>query len=480
MMTKGNASDRLDFKFDFDLYAEVLAEQEFQHLGSQLTGLSEDELADIQAEQSKLLEEESRSLYNHDYSRPTQLPDDPQPLDIASLDPRKAIEAKYVLALQSGGIGKLAKVVLHDELSQYNTLQNDECKQRLEVVATRILASTHTCVLEGLLAGTLFTLYHDDAKTKSVLDAMKADGPYSPVVYVQGLARLSNGQWPTMKMWREILKLMAAYARGKDTGQIWRMDIVKFANISSRTKSDGGYRHYYKLANCRPETFTRTILAFVAQCTERLDTMKDVPEDQPLPFPMMEFGYALNVTSRFYQHYMHNSSNLLLSLAHAALLARYPNRDYDLIQHVVYQIWQPTQAVPAEIIFTRIGQGYTRGGMGFNTYPAGRSNGSVHGVSEDVWALRTERALKKTPVLENLKLSTAITKASLQSLETEVQVLKRGIELIEVEEEYQELEKELKEKKEARDRATRRCMEVVFPDSADTQKELEAMLGMKL
>ncbi|KAL9599950.1 MAG: hypothetical protein Q9219_003512 [cf. Caloplaca sp. 3 TL-2023] len=66
-----------------------------------------------------------------------------------------------------------------------------------------------------------------------------------------------------------------------------------------------------------------------------------------------------------------------MNLAEALFQYQYNDR-FTLHQHIIYSCWREDQSWYSEIFFTRLAQGYTTNGGGFNHYGAGFSNGSSY------------------------------------------------------------------------------------------------------
>ncbi|KAI9747334.1 MAG: hypothetical protein M1835_002145 [Candelina submexicana] len=71
---------------------------------------------------------------------------------------------------------------------------------------------------------------------------------------------------------------------------------------------------------------------------------------------------------------------------------------YSIEQFVIFHIFSPHQAVIAEIMFTRLAQGYIKNGGGFSHYLAGRSNHSAQHISELDWAKFRKEVYEKTAI----------------------------------------------------------------------------------
>lgn len=72
-----------------------------------------------------------------------------------------------------------------------------------------------------------------------------------------------------------------------------------------------------------------------------------------------------------------------------------------MAQFVVFLIFQPAMASVAEILWTRLGNGYTSSGGGFSHYLAGRSYHSALKVTQAQWAEFADRASRYPPFVAN-------------------------------------------------------------------------------
>ncbi|KAL9116917.1 MAG: hypothetical protein Q9187_006555, partial [Circinaria calcarea] len=123
---------------------------------------------------------------------------------------------------------------------------------------------------------------------------------------------------------------------------------------------------------------------------------------QPLANPLVEIGYAKHPVARLAQHKKHSSSNYIMNLVEAACRVRY-GLSYGMQQFIIYRIFAARQAAPAEILFTRLAQGYIEDGGGFSHALAGRSNHLALSISALDEQSYHEFVVDKTPIVATME-----------------------------------------------------------------------------
>lgn len=91
-----------------------------------------------------------------------------------------------------------------------------------------------------------------------------------------------------------------------------------------------------------------------------------------------------------------------MNLFDRALSLEWPQR-FSVQQFIIFVCTHASQAVLAEIIFTRLALGYTGNGGGFTHYPPGRSNDSARWYDTDEWESWYEWTAKTCCIDENHK-----------------------------------------------------------------------------
>ncbi|KKY25843.1 hypothetical protein UCDDS831_g01936 [Diplodia seriata] len=135
--------------------------------------------------------------------------------------------------------------------------------------------------------------------------------------------------------------------------------------------------------------------------------MEDVDDKMvPLARPLQYFGYSKDSGDRIAQHLGHNSSNPIMGLTEACAIYLHETKSlknlYRLDAFPICVLGQPSWAVPAEIIFSCIGDGYITSGGGFAQHSAGESNDSVNSVPYAQWSKHCSFILKNTPYNTNM------------------------------------------------------------------------------
>ncbi|KAF2444390.1 hypothetical protein P171DRAFT_521728 [Karstenula rhodostoma CBS 690.94] len=92
--------------------------------------------------------------------------------------------------------------------------------------------------------------------------------------------------------------------------------------------------------------------------------------------PLREVGYSKRCHYRLQQHRCHTSSNWLMNLIEAICEEAFNSR-FHLAQFVVARLFAPAQASVAEILVTRLAEGYITSGVGMSFWNAGQNNASA-------------------------------------------------------------------------------------------------------
>lgn len=61
-------------------------------------------------------------------------------------------------------------------------------------------------------------------------------------------------------------------------------------------------------------------------------------QDKPLDMPLMNYGYTIDVETRFKQHLAHRSSNFLMNLVETICHCNL-NGKFHVEQNVIYLVW---------------------------------------------------------------------------------------------------------------------------------------------
>jgi len=160
---------------------------------------------------------------------------------------------------------------------------------------------------------------------------------------------------------------------------------------------------------------------FCRNLERRLQHVRQSPAwTEPLAVPLVEFGYACSPVQRLKEHRTHQKSNYIMNLADAVCRLLFNGKFY-FEQYIVYHLFRPEQAAASEILFTRLGQGYTLNGGGFSHHLAGRSNHTALGVTALNWSRYLKDAMKTTPLLQ-------VYDENIAASARRIEALKRGAE----------------------------------------------------
>ena len=136
--------------------------------------------------------------------------------------------------------------------------------------------------------------------------------------------------------------------------------------------------------------------------------------DRPCPRALVEIGYGKKPGKRLEAHARHINSNYLMNFLDTARLLHY-GQDFYFAQHILYSCWATSQSWLAEIILTRVFQGYIHSGYGLSHHPAGLSCGSSW---KTVGPSGYDQVIKTGNVMERTRKALDKERQRLESLRT--------------------------------------------------------------
>lgn len=305
---------------------------------------------------------------------------------------RNEIADEYVTSYRKDGVPGLRKLLLSQEKdmpqsplrSLPDTVEkNDELVRNLDL----ILASIDERLLEAIVNGQVARQAQDprSAVSSRLKQMQKSPEEQPPSIYMNTLCD-QEGISPTPYQWRAICDLMDLYIHhGQESDSLAvRVDQLICPTDRWPASRKGPLRKLRRYAEF--ETWTqnesdlvcthrrRTIADFVTNMRFRLESEEKL-EHEPLTAAVVEVGFSDRVYERLNQHRRHQSSNYIMNLAQALFEYRYPGM-FHLHQHVIYHCWREFQPWYAEILLSRLAQGYIDNAGGFSHHNAGMSNSS--------------------------------------------------------------------------------------------------------
>ncbi|KAL8927701.1 MAG: hypothetical protein Q9208_002116 [Pyrenodesmia sp. 3 TL-2023] len=305
---------------------------------------------------------------------------------------RNEIAKEYVGSYGKDGVPGLRKLLLSQEKdmpqsplrSLPDTVEKkDELVRNLDL----ILASIDERLLEAIINGQVARQAQDprSALSSRLKRMQKSPEEQPPSIYINTLCD-EEGISPTPYQWRAICELMDLYIQcGEESDSLAVcVDQLIYPTDKWPPSRRGPLRKLRRYAEF--ETWTqnesdlvcthrrRTIADFVANMRFRLESEEKL-EHKPLTAPVIEVGFSDKVYERLSQHRRHQSSNYIMNLAQALFEYSYPGM-FHLHQHVIYHCWREFQPWYAEILLSRLAQGYIDNAGGFSHHNAGMSNGS--------------------------------------------------------------------------------------------------------
>ncbi|KAI9878032.1 MAG: hypothetical protein M1830_002113 [Pleopsidium flavum] len=325
------------------------------------------------------------------------------------VDGRTSMARTYEAAMQIGLL-PLIKAAVAEEGSYSKTFKHVDTTWLQVTCILPILASMDEGILRHIINGNLARAKRRDPTIRAQLERMRVKGNTQPAIYSQLLVD-SRGYSPTPEELTEVIKAMGDYCElRKDREQQHRaIRIDKAFNPNSRwgkaRVENGEFKYLYSPTQGGPDhrpcqSHIDNINEFCRNLETRMQNLHNTPLwTKPLTVPLVEYGYAGYPVQRLASHRAHQNSNYIMNLVDAICRVLFHDR-FHIEQYIIYHIFQPHQAVAAEVIFTRLGQGYIVDGGGFSHYLAGRSNQTALDIPATFWEKYLMDAVKNTPLLE--------------------------------------------------------------------------------
>ncbi|KAI4194990.1 MAG: hypothetical protein LQ346_003569 [Caloplaca aetnensis] len=307
---------------------------------------------------------------------------------------RNEIAAEYVDTFRDKGVPGLRGLLLRQEremphsplVSLPDTVEKyDELVRNLDL----ILASVDELLLGAIVHGQVARLAQDSRSSVSSLLKRMHKGPEEqpPSIYINAICD-EEGISPTPYQWQAICDLMDLYIRHGDESDRLAAHVDQLiyptenwpAPRTGRLRKLRRYAEYDSWTQNESDLVCthrrRTIADFLRNMRFRLDGESEGgAEHAPLTAAVVEVGFSDRVHERLSQHRRHQSSNYIMNLAHALFEYKYPGM-FRLHQHIIYHCWREVQPWYAEVLLTRLAQGYIDNAGGFSHHNAGLSNSS--------------------------------------------------------------------------------------------------------
>ena len=302
--------------------------------------------------------------------------------DETLLTARDKIAWTYMSALEVSKI-KLAKLAVREEngLSTVFQSANPELERSLAIyTCLPILACINNAVLRHIICGNLALAYRKEPEVKQYLETRRERGNSQPAIYMQ-LFVAPNGLSPSPAELARLFQPVRSYCEiPKTDEQISEaVTIDRAFNPNSRwgihTARKGKFKYLCDSVSSDSvisKNRIRNILCFVKNLERRLgkvflcgksktslaehmvEPLRDTAAwTQPLDAPLVELGYAKSPTERLSSHRNHQSSNYIMNLWEAASKVVHGHGKFNMMQFVVFHVFEVPQAAAAEILLTR-------------------------------------------------------------------------------------------------------------------------------
>ncbi|KAL0256297.1 hypothetical protein SLS55_008690 [Diplodia seriata] len=306
----------------------------------------------------------------------------------------------------------MLRAVWEDEREKRSALDSCRLGDWLKLT-TQIMCTLTGPMLNAIICGNISKAYHQkEEPVASQIGFYKVNCANRPSIYNIMLVD-KNGNAPSAGDHLRILHMMREYARmgvqsDQDAAAIdgarMRADRRQSRKIAPPPAQLSGNRRYLQRDNNTSVSRQAKILQFCDALEQRMEDVDD--KMVPLARPLQYFGYSKDSGDRIAQHLGHNSSNPIMGLTEACAIYLHETKSlkklYRLDAFPICVLGQPSWAVPAEIIFSCIGDGYITSGGGFAHHSAGESNDSVNSVPYAQWSKHCSFILKNTPYNTNM------------------------------------------------------------------------------
>ncbi|KAK4556775.1 hypothetical protein LTR86_006346 [Recurvomyces mirabilis] len=292
------------------------------------------------------------------------------------------------------GLYAVACDALKDELSMLHALPGAAAGEA-EAHAYTIAVTSHPKVIETCLYGGWTAANRRDKDLQPILRLLRAraSGRDHPFVYLNELAD-EKGLSPSPNELQEAIKIARGYYEGTDKHWAARIDHYKTPYRTPAQRRDPLFRKYlYTTTGNLSQRRIARGLAFCAHLEERLATVSPELRDEPLAVPLVEIGYSHNVDKRLVEGLEHKGSNRIMGLFDCIVGLLHVQR-FRIQQFVIYACVDPDGAALAQLLFTRLNEGYIGNVGGFSYYAAGINgpSASTHDVVH--WGEAIEWSLK--------------------------------------------------------------------------------------
>ncbi|MCJ1394051.1 hypothetical protein MMC18_006929 [Xylographa bjoerkii] len=314
---------------------------------------------------------------------------------VALPDARTKLARRYEELMQSSLID-LITAIIFDERQVSTTFKSGATQfgpHWIHKLLLPILTATDDMILHEIINGNLARASRQDPVARDILRKMIQKGNSQPAIYMQLLVD-DHGLSPSPAKLTEMIKEMRSYCSLTKTATRIHRGELKYLSGSSTTDYSPSTSHITNIA------------AFANNLEARLENLRDTQWwSTPLDTPLVEVGYAASPKERLEQHRDHRSSNYIMNLAEAICKVLYGNK-YRIMQFVIFHIFNKSQAAAAEVLFTRLAQGYIEDGGGFSHALAGRSNHSALSVRSLEWDRFLKEAVKNTGLIDRMDRET--------------------------------------------------------------------------
>ncbi|KAF2137336.1 uncharacterized protein K452DRAFT_111809 [Aplosporella prunicola CBS 121167] len=357
-------------------------------------------------------------------------------LQVDRIRPRDRSREEYVKALKQG-YNQLIEVLLRDVSKACDTLVGSKTAS-VSKICYDVLASTENSVLHAILDGNLAWDAQHDCATSEALERLRAQAETQPCIYQRVLVDELN-QSPTPAELFDVIEGLRRYARTGEWQLAESVDRFRQSERWNENLAKAGRRKYLAPLASEYEAPSEARIAelefFCQHLHSRLDAIPTCDWHSPLRFPLVDMGYTVNFEARLAADAQHTSAKFLMNLVEAMCGVLFPNR-YRVVQHPVYLIFEPQQAVMADLVLGQLAHALQATGGGFAYWPTDMLHASSMSVDDKNWARYEKWAVDHSPYVANCRADTPRQAAQLDRIKRVIEEKKR--EMFDLKKEYNE------------------------------------------
>ena len=273
------------------------------------------------------------------------------------------------------------------------------------IIGLRTTRSTITLAntILALIAGDLPRRRRINAGLRKTLELFDTHDAY-PGIYGNWFVD-KDGNTPTVAHMHELLDGLQRYIREDSFAALVDKQFVVKMNNQWLARDGSGYdkerRRYFGGGYPGSDQYERRkkrVEIFLRKWESILDGMN---LEERIPRTIIEIGWGSDCSARKEAHKKHYSSNYLMNLFDAT--SKCLGLGYTIENHVIYHVWEPVQAGPAEAAFTELSMGMVEDGFGFSYWPPGQNVNTSLNLAARAYIFVHRNIVQYGPLFQNMQ-----------------------------------------------------------------------------